>query len=329
MQLRHIYFKVCNPSRRAFGSLLNKFQYQGSYSEYDDETGYDEFALRNYDPQRGQWTGVDPYDEFPSPYTGMGNDPVNNIDRSGGGIGDAIVDQLFTAGTGFVAGAIVGALTSKGAKDWLRDGLIGAGAALAYADVPWGKIGVGLGDAGRWIGNQFQLAFNSASLDNLFLTMDDAAINWAQKYNDNSIRERREYGSSIYTVNYRRKVRYTYSVPNAGGGGHVKISDPPNEIKAAADIHSHGASDNVPYSDNNFSNNDKWDNFNKNIPGYVSTPNGSLKNYDPKTGKIRIVQKSKLASDPKDPTRTNYISPYIMNPNEPVNDLDTKPLFTP
>ena len=75
-------------SSKAFGSLLNKFQYQGSYSEYDDETGYDEFALRNYDPQRGQWTGVDPYDEFPSPYTGMGNDPINNTDPSGGGIID-------------------------------------------------------------------------------------------------------------------------------------------------------------------------------------------------------------------------------------------------
>ena len=67
LEENHFYpygLKMAALSSKAFGSLLNKFQYQGSYSEYDDETGYDEFALRNYDAQRGQWTGVDLYDEF-------------------------------------------------------------------------------------------------------------------------------------------------------------------------------------------------------------------------------------------------------------------------
>jgi hypothetical protein len=42
------------------------------------------FALRNYDAQIGRWVQQDPYQQFASPYLGMGNDPVNVIDPSGG-----------------------------------------------------------------------------------------------------------------------------------------------------------------------------------------------------------------------------------------------------
>nr|MBA3675367.1 RHS repeat-associated core domain-containing protein [Chitinophagaceae bacterium] len=66
------------------GGLQNPYQYQGSYSMFDDETGWNDFQLRNYDPQIGRWIQSDPYNEFPSGYTGMGNNPVSNVDPDGG-----------------------------------------------------------------------------------------------------------------------------------------------------------------------------------------------------------------------------------------------------
>jgi RHS repeat-associated protein len=61
-----------------------KYGYQGNYSLEDAETGYNEFALRSYDPQIGRWIQADPYDVEPGMYNGMGNDWVNNVDPHGG-----------------------------------------------------------------------------------------------------------------------------------------------------------------------------------------------------------------------------------------------------
>ncbi len=66
--------------------VKNKFKYQGK--EITDMLGakdlqlYD-FGPRQYDPQIGRFWGVDPMSQFPSGYTGMGNDPANMIDPSG------------------------------------------------------------------------------------------------------------------------------------------------------------------------------------------------------------------------------------------------------
>lgn len=66
------------------GTLQNNYQYQGMFSEMDDDIGWNDFALRNYDPQIGRFVQQDPYQQFASPYTGLGNDPVNSIDPTGG-----------------------------------------------------------------------------------------------------------------------------------------------------------------------------------------------------------------------------------------------------
>lgn len=66
------------------GEIKNQHQYQGEYNEFEEELGWNDFALRNYDPQIGRWLQNDPYDEFSSGYMGMGNDPINNIDPTGG-----------------------------------------------------------------------------------------------------------------------------------------------------------------------------------------------------------------------------------------------------
>ncbi|MGN6600926.1 MAG: DUF6443 domain-containing protein [Ginsengibacter sp.] len=66
------------------GNLQNNFQYQGSFSEMDADIGWNDFALRNYDPQVGRFVQQDPFQQFSSSYAGMGDDPVNLIDPSGG-----------------------------------------------------------------------------------------------------------------------------------------------------------------------------------------------------------------------------------------------------
>ncbi|KAI9436102.1 hypothetical protein F5148DRAFT_1303720 [Russula earlei] len=78
----------------AEGHVDNPYGYQGDFSQMDDEIGWNDFELRNYDPQIGRWIQPDPFDEFESPYIGMGNDPVNLIDPTGG---DALY-QVWHAG---------------------------------------------------------------------------------------------------------------------------------------------------------------------------------------------------------------------------------------
>lgn len=78
--------KIHGIGGKSFGKLNNKYKYQGAYAEEEEETGWNEFDLRMYDPQIGRWLGTDPYDEFASPYSGMGNDPVNIFDEDGGSV---------------------------------------------------------------------------------------------------------------------------------------------------------------------------------------------------------------------------------------------------
>jgi RHS repeat-associated protein len=95
--------KIAGICTLAFNKPESKYHYQASFSEEEENTGWNEFALRMYDPQLGRWTGVDPYDQFASPYVGMGNDPMNHVDPSGGDIGDDLddLDDLdFSSGPG-------------------------------------------------------------------------------------------------------------------------------------------------------------------------------------------------------------------------------------
>jgi RHS repeat-associated protein len=94
--------KVQGVSAKAALKPATKQGYQGDYSEEDEKTGYDEFALRSYDPQIGRWIQVDPYNVEPGMYNGMGNDPVNKVDVNGGNddyvgrIGeDGIIEYFF------------------------------------------------------------------------------------------------------------------------------------------------------------------------------------------------------------------------------------------
>ncbi len=62
-----------------------RYGYQGEYAEdKTDETGYNSFQLRLYDPIIGRWFAPDPYGQYPSPYLAMGNNPVSRVDPDGG-----------------------------------------------------------------------------------------------------------------------------------------------------------------------------------------------------------------------------------------------------
>jgi RHS repeat-associated protein len=113
------------------GKLQNNYLYQGAASEMDEEIGWNDFPLRNYDAQTGRWVQQDPYQEFASPYIGMGGDPVNLIDPSGGSIVDGLTKAgtvaVFTVG-GAIIGGVIGLLSGD---DDFTGFLIGAGAGLA------------------------------------------------------------------------------------------------------------------------------------------------------------------------------------------------------
>jgi len=70
----------------------------------DDDLGWNDFELRSYDPQIGRFLQNDPYDQFASGYVGMGNDPVNNVDPSGGWAATGIIDGA--GGIGKIGAAI-------------------------------------------------------------------------------------------------------------------------------------------------------------------------------------------------------------------------------
>ena len=107
------------------GNLQNNYQYQGEFNEMDADIGWNDFALRNYDPQVGRWVQQDPYQEFASPYVGMDNDPIVNIDPSGGNIfaGISLGGKMVM---GAIAGGVAGiALDAAFGGDGAKGGAIG------------------------------------------------------------------------------------------------------------------------------------------------------------------------------------------------------------
>ena len=95
------------------GVVKNNYLYQGAFAELDEDIQWTDFPLRNYDAQTGRWVQQDPYQQFASPYIGMGDDPVNNIDPSGGIVPGGISGLSTTAEKAITLGEVVVTSTSK------------------------------------------------------------------------------------------------------------------------------------------------------------------------------------------------------------------------
>ena len=70
------------PNRQLINGEPYRYAYQGQ--EKDPETGKEAFQLRLWDGRIGRWLTTDPYGQHASPYMGMGNNPIRNIDPDGG-----------------------------------------------------------------------------------------------------------------------------------------------------------------------------------------------------------------------------------------------------
>ncbi|MFT3946963.1 MAG: RHS repeat-associated core domain-containing protein [Agriterribacter sp.] len=222
--------KMAGISSKTFDALKNPYQYQGDYSEFNDETGWNDFYLRSYDAQTGRFIQVDPYDQFPSPYTGMGNNPVSNVDPSGGYIFDMAAGQFWGMGIGMVGGALAGYYISKSnGGDGMDGALMGAvgGGALGYGlgSVNWSGVGNALGNAGRWIiggrPGEFLLA---QSLGNGARSGDDwerNSYNWSGIYVDDLSKE-----SNDELLNDLRTTIRTYTTNRACRSEAIEFRPP-------------------------------------------------------------------------------------------------------
>ncbi len=140
-----------------------------------------------------------------------------------------------------------------------------------------------------------------------FTSPDVAAKNWGQFYNEKSILIGREMSSSIYIQTSNNNISYAYSEPAIGQNAGVIPSAAPNGETVVATIHSHGKYE-KGYLNNEFSEADKDNAKDRSADNNVSTPNGSLKKYDQKTGNVTILS-TDLPSDPADPDRKNKQDP--------------------
>jgi hypothetical protein len=116
-----------------------------------------------------------------------------------------------------------------------------------------------------------------------YATPDEAAAAAMQSANPTSVKEGREYGGWIH-----KNPDGTYTPDPATRGGKDGLTNMP--AKGPNDVawwHTHGAND-PGYDNENFSGatGDKGYSKHNNAPGYLATPTGAMKKYDPATDTV-------------------------------------------
>ncbi len=106
------------------GEKATKDLFQGK--TYEDLTKWYDFHARQYDAALGRWFGVDPRDQFASPYLAMGNNPVMMVDPDGEFVFSALLPGIGTFIDAALWGAVIGgagytanvALSPGGFNNW-------------------------------------------------------------------------------------------------------------------------------------------------------------------------------------------------------------------
>lgn len=111
---------------------------------------------------------------------------------------------------------------------------------------------------------------------------DKAARDAVGDINPQSIKEGKEYGGKIYEND---DGTYSYTPPNPGTKDSVDPGSVPPGRKDAGTYHTHGSND-PGYDNENFSQDDIDYFEGSGEPGYVGTPSGDTKKYDPSTDKV-------------------------------------------
>ena len=170
------------------GRLANNYLYQGDFSELDENTGWNRFELRgNYDSRLGRWHSADPYNQYASPFVGMGNMPINGIDPDGG-----MVSALAIAFTGATIGGIIGMFADT--KNRARGAAIGFAAGFGAG---YGLSKVDFSSAGKSLNNLYASLgdfIDNIDLSSKFLKFAKDAM---------STVARRSAEESFVTSNYR------------------------------------------------------------------------------------------------------------------------------
>jgi hypothetical protein len=155
-----------------------------------------------------------------------------------------------------------------------------------------------------------------------FKSAQAAAKDFAMLYNDNSIKDKKEYGAVIYKVDDSKGGSYyTYTTPNVSSEDDGVVPAPDFSLKngeIVGAVHSHsnydkklGKGNDIPSPD------DKRGAKLSGMDAYISTPKGELIKYDPSTQKTTVID-SNIPSDKNHPNRTNNIDSNKLPKNEPV-----------
>ncbi|HOE08526.1 MAG TPA: DUF4329 domain-containing protein [Treponemataceae bacterium] len=144
-----------------------------------------------------------------------------------------------------------------------------------------------------------------------FATLEEAVEDFAKTYNDDSIREGKEFGATVYQD---ENGEYYYSTPNIGTATQVNMyTDPKKDSDVdAALVHTHGeyldnAGKTLSTGDRNTS--DAFD-----LPVYAATPGGQIQKHEPNTpvANDTYLPNSQIPSDPKAGSdRKTSVSPYM------------------
>ena len=150
-----------------------------------------------------------------------------------------------------------------------------------------------------------------------------AAKDFAMLYNDNSIKDKKEYGAMIYKIeSSKSETYYSYTVPNVGGSEDGVVPAPDLSIEDAeivSSVHTHSNYD-KKYDNDKFSKADKDAAKLFGKDAFLSTPKGELLEYNVKIEQTVIVDKG-IPSDKAHPDRSNKIDSDKLPKDEPVRNI--------